>query len=101
MSKFYTSVERFGNNILWRGYEDGKRFSYKVPFKPTLYLQTKNNQDAEFEFRANRMASIFALQMQLQHHRYLASKILILVCWQERRFSMGAGARTKHSFDKS
>ena len=49
MSKFYTSVERFGNNILWRGYEDGKRFSYKVPFKPTLYLQTKNNQDAEFK----------------------------------------------------
>lgn len=40
MTSFYTSVERFGNNILWRGYENGKRFSYRVPFRPTLYLHT-------------------------------------------------------------
>ncbi len=40
MTSFYTSVERFGNNILWRGYENGKRFSYKVPFRPTLYVHT-------------------------------------------------------------
>lgn len=40
MSSFYTSVERFGNNILWRGYENGKRFSYRVPFKPTLYVHS-------------------------------------------------------------
>jgi len=40
MTSFYTSVERFGNNILHRGYANGKRFSYKVPFKPTLYLHT-------------------------------------------------------------
>jgi DNA polymerase elongation subunit (family B) len=40
MTSFYTSVERFGNNILHRGYNNGKRFSYKVPFKPTLYLHT-------------------------------------------------------------
>lgn len=40
MSSFYTSVERYGNNILWRGYENGKRFSRRVPFKPTLYLFT-------------------------------------------------------------
>ena len=43
MSEFYTSVERFGNNILWRGYKDGKRFSRKVPFKPSLYLQTQKS----------------------------------------------------------
>ena len=41
MTSFYTSVERWGNNILWRGYENGKRFSRKVPFKPTLYIHTK------------------------------------------------------------
>lgn len=41
MSSFYTSVERWGNNILWRGYENGKRFSRKVPFKPTFYIHTK------------------------------------------------------------
>jgi DNA polymerase elongation subunit (family B) len=40
MTSFYTSVERYGNNILWRGYEDGKRFSYRVPFEPTLYIHT-------------------------------------------------------------
>lgn len=41
MASFYTSVERWGNQILWRGYENGKRFSRKVPFKPTLYIQTR------------------------------------------------------------
>lgn len=40
MTSFYTSVERYGKNILWRGYENGKRFSYRVPFRPTLYLHT-------------------------------------------------------------
>ena len=40
MASFYTSVERFGNNILWRGYDNGKRFSYRVPFKPTLYVHS-------------------------------------------------------------
>jgi hypothetical protein len=38
MSNFYTSVERHGNNILWRGYQDGERFAHKVPFKPSLYM---------------------------------------------------------------
>lgn len=47
MSSFYTSVERFGNKILWRGYENGKRFSRKVDFKPSLYLQTKK-PDGDF-----------------------------------------------------
>lgn len=47
MSSFYTSVERFGNKILWRGYENGKRFSRKVDFKPSLYLETKRD-DGDF-----------------------------------------------------
>ena len=42
MSNFYTSVERQGNNILWRGYNNGERFSHKVPFKPTLFMGSKN-----------------------------------------------------------
>tara|TARA_A100001015_G_scaffold79490_1_gene88199 strand:- start:10613 stop:13165 length:2553 start_codon:yes stop_codon:yes gene_type:complete len=40
LTKFYTSVERYGNNILHRGYDNGKRFSYRVPFQPTLYVHT-------------------------------------------------------------
>ena len=42
MSNFYTNVERFGNNILWRGYENGKPFTRKEKFKPTLFLPDKD-----------------------------------------------------------
>ena len=48
MTQFYTSVERFGNNILWRGYDNGRRFSKKVPYKPSLFVATKN----ETKFRS-------------------------------------------------
>lgn len=41
---FYTSVERFGNNILWRGYEDGKSFMRRVAYKPTLFLPSKDGK---------------------------------------------------------
>jgi DNA polymerase elongation subunit (family B) len=44
MSEFYTSVERYGKNILWRGYKNGKRFSYRVPFQPTLYMHTPKKE---------------------------------------------------------
>ena len=40
LTKFYTSVERYGNYILHRGYENGKRFSYREEFSPTLYIHT-------------------------------------------------------------
>jgi DNA polymerase elongation subunit (family B) len=43
-NNFYTSVERYGNNMLWRGYKDGERFSERVPFGPTLYLHTKKSE---------------------------------------------------------
>ena len=42
MSNFYTSVERFGNQILWRGYENGRRFERKVKFSPTLFVGGKD-----------------------------------------------------------
>lgn len=37
--RFYTTISRFGKNILYRGYEDGRRVKRKIPFKPTLYLK--------------------------------------------------------------
>lgn len=40
--KFYTSVSRYGNNILLRGYQDGQRIKRKIKFKPTLYVRSKN-----------------------------------------------------------
>ena len=36
--KFYTSVHRFGNQILVRGYEDGHKFAIREDFRPTLYV---------------------------------------------------------------
>jgi len=39
---FYTSVERFGNHLLYRGYDDdGKKISHRIKYKPTLYLKSK------------------------------------------------------------
>jgi len=38
--KFYTSVCRVGNNILYRGYENNVAFQKKVPFMPTMYFPT-------------------------------------------------------------
>jgi len=43
MSKFYTSVERSFNDILVRGYDNGKSFQRKVRFKPSLYVRSKAN----------------------------------------------------------
>ena len=40
--KFYTHFSRFGNQILVRGYNNGKRFSDKVEYNPVLYLQSKD-----------------------------------------------------------
>lgn len=44
MTEFYTSVVRYGNNILYRGYRDGVPIKEKIPFKPTLFVQSDNNQ---------------------------------------------------------
>ena len=41
MSKFYTNVSMSRNDILLRGYEDGQRVQYRVPYKPTLYVHSR------------------------------------------------------------
>ena len=42
--KFYTSISRIGNNICFRGYEGGRRVSYRDPFKPTLFVSGRKAQ---------------------------------------------------------
>lgn len=42
MSKFYTNAVHHGKFILLRSIMDGKQFFEKVPFKPTLYVNSKN-----------------------------------------------------------
>jgi len=39
---FYTSVNRYGNSILYRGFEDGEKVARKIFFQPTLYEQSAN-----------------------------------------------------------
>ena len=41
--KFYTTISRYGNNLLYRGYSEGRRVKKKIPFKPTLYVKGKGN----------------------------------------------------------
>ena len=38
---FYTNVNRMGNDILVRGYKNGKRIKGRVEYKPTLFIPTK------------------------------------------------------------
>lgn len=45
MKSFYTSVIKYGSNILYRGYEDGKPVSKKIKFEPTLYVPTKEKTE--------------------------------------------------------
>ena len=44
MSKFYTSVNLrpFSDEILLRGYENGQRIQQKVPYKPYLFVPSRN-----------------------------------------------------------
>lgn len=41
MSNFYTSVERYGSVILYRGYKNGEPRKLKVQFKPTFYVPSQ------------------------------------------------------------
>ena len=65
--QFYTTVERFGNNLLYRGYDGTERVSKKIPFRPTLFVRGKkegwtnlNGQTVEpLEFDSMREATDF------------------------------------------
>ena len=39
--KFYTNVTRMGNNILYRGFENGRRIEERIPFNPVLFVESK------------------------------------------------------------
>lgn len=49
MSKFYTSAYQYGTKLLVRGKENGKSFSRKIDFRPTLYVTSKNNAPTQFK----------------------------------------------------
>ena len=43
MSRFYTSVTTRGDNILYRGYENGKRVEGRIDYRPTLFVSTNKS----------------------------------------------------------
>ena len=45
MSEFYTCVNKYGRNILYRGYDRDtrERIARKIPFSPTLYLPSSED----------------------------------------------------------
>ena len=45
---FYTSFVQYGNNVLYRGYENGKQIKKKIPYKPYIFVETKN-QDSTYK----------------------------------------------------
>lgn len=45
MSKFYTSINRVGNSLLYRGYDGTRRVKKKIKFKPTLYVKGKGKSE--------------------------------------------------------
>src|ERR1035437_1552896 len=47
-NKFYLYSKQWGNSILFRGYENGIAICEKVPFKPSLFVPSKNT-DAEWK----------------------------------------------------
>jgi DNA polymerase elongation subunit (family B) len=45
MSKYYTSVSVYGNNILYRGVKEGRRVKMKIQYSPTLFLPVNKKTD--------------------------------------------------------
>ena len=40
---FYTSIDRYGSTLLYRGYSGGQRVKKRIPFKPTLFVNAQKN----------------------------------------------------------
>lgn len=48
MTDFYCNVSLAKDNIFVIGYKDGQRYRDVVPYKPSLFLPSKNNQKTDF-----------------------------------------------------
>lgn len=60
MAEFYTSVLRYGNNILYRGYKDGKRVQYKTQdFGPVFFIQSQNSTSGWTDLFGNPVEPIY------------------------------------------
>jgi DNA polymerase elongation subunit (family B) len=41
MATFYTNVKQYGNYILYRGVKNGRKIQARIPYKPSLFVPTK------------------------------------------------------------
>ena len=41
---FYTNISRYGNSLLYRGYENGKKISKRIKYKPTLFVSSNKGE---------------------------------------------------------
>ena len=53
MSKYYTNVVVQGNNILYRGVQNGRRVRMKIQYSPTLFLPSKKPTEFKTLFGEN------------------------------------------------
>jgi len=50
ISPFYVSVEKYGNRLLYRGYDEkGKRIKKRIDYKPTLYVEAKTGKTSKYK----------------------------------------------------
>ena len=52
MTIFYSNIDRFGNNLLIRGFQNGKRFQRKHKFYPTFHVPDPNGDWQSLDGRA-------------------------------------------------
>jgi len=64
MSKYYTSVVSYGNNILFRGVNEGRRVKMKIQYSPTLFLPTNKETGWKNLFNENLEAKRFETMKQ-------------------------------------
>ena len=48
--RFYTSVNQYGNKILVRGVNNGKRVQDRISFKPSIYVKSQKESDIKSLF---------------------------------------------------
>lgn len=58
MNKFYTSVERYGNSILYRGYEGHRKIKERIKFKPTLFVKSEKGTSEWTELYGSRVEPV-------------------------------------------
>ena len=65
--KFYTSVEQRRNDLLVRGYENGKRVQRRIAYKPYLFVPTK--QPSQYKTLDGKQVDKIQFDVEVAKHR--------------------------------